>query len=59
MQDSWEADVLKTSSPSKNVWFNVCDFPSPVLPKIDTTFKDLSPQPNFSINSSASLTCKN
>ena len=30
--------VGNTSSPQKKVWFNVCDFPSPVLPRIATTF---------------------
>jgi hypothetical protein len=38
VQASCSDDVWNTSSPLKNVWFRVWDFPSPVLPNTDTTF---------------------
>lgn len=37
VQDICDEEVLNTSSPLKNTSFNVYDFPSPVLPNIDTT----------------------
>lgn len=42
VQDSCVGEVLKTSLPIKNVWFRVWDLPSPVLPKMDTTFSSCS-----------------
>ena len=34
--------MRKIGRPLKNVWFSVCDLPSPVLPNIDTHFTSLS-----------------
>jgi hypothetical protein len=42
VHDSWVGDVWNTSRPRKKVWFSVWDFPSPVLPKIDTTLRSSS-----------------
>jgi hypothetical protein len=39
VQEVCDVEVANTSSPEKNAWFKVCDFPSPVLPNIETTFK--------------------
>ena len=54
VQDSCDADVQNTSCPLKNVWFSVCDFPSPVFPNMETTFALTFPsQPSFLKKSSA------
>mmetsp|Transcript_51614 Transcript_51614/g.121137 ORF Transcript_51614/g.121137 Transcript_51614/m.121137 type:complete len:286 (-) Transcript_51614:261-1118(-) len=37
VQESCLSEVSKTGAPWKKVWFRVYDFPSPVLPKIETT----------------------
>ena len=59
VQESWDDDVGNISWPSKNVWFRVCDFPSPVFPNIDTTFMPVSPlHESFAIKSSTVCTCE-
>jgi len=58
VHDDWRWDVLNTSAPPNRVWFSVWDFPSPVLPNIETTFTGaLTSQPSRPINSSLSRTC--
>lgn len=53
VHEVWDAEVENTSWPLKNVWFRVYDLPSPVLPKMETTFKvSLSGQASFLPNSS-------
>ncbi len=47
-----------TSRPWKKVWLSVCDFPSPVLPNMETTFTfTLALQPSRAMKSSGSETC--
>ena len=57
VQESWDDEVGNISWPSKNVWLRVCDFPSPVLPNIDTTFMPVSPvHDSFAMKSSTVCT---
>ena len=59
VQESWDDEVGNISWPSKNVWFRVCDFPSPVLPNMDTTFMPVSPlHESFVIKSLTVCTCQ-
>ena len=57
VQDSCVGEVLNTSRPRKKVWFRVWDLPSPVFPKIETTFRSsLGLQASLLTNSSSSFT---